>query len=89
MCYLCATNAGNIVLRAHYAFMAHRSGVAIQRLVDIGRREVVADGVSAREVSREACAFSFGLTLLYAMAMRANFRGLGARQYCTRCDNSG
>lgn len=35
MCYLCATNAKNTILRAHFAFMAYRSGISIQRLVHI------------------------------------------------------
>lgn len=35
MCYVCATKAGNMILRTHFAYMAHRSGVPIQRLVDI------------------------------------------------------
>lgn len=39
MCYMCATNAKNTILRAHYAFMAYRSGVPIEFLVDIVNRE--------------------------------------------------
>lgn len=34
MCYICATKAGNTILRAHYAFMAHRSGMPIDHLVN-------------------------------------------------------
>lgn len=32
MCYICATYAGNTILRAHYAFIASRNGVAIAEL---------------------------------------------------------
>ncbi|CAM9992031.1 unnamed protein product [Choristocarpus tenellus] len=38
MCYICATNAGNNILRAHFAFMACRGGVPITRLIEITRR---------------------------------------------------
>ncbi|CAM9733107.1 unnamed protein product, partial [Choristocarpus tenellus] len=37
MCYISATNAGNNILRAHFAFMAYRAGVSISRLVEITR----------------------------------------------------
>lgn len=32
MCYICATYADNTILRAHYAFMAHRNGTSIASL---------------------------------------------------------
>eukprot|EP00903_Cladosiphon_okamuranus_P012381 g11604.t1 len=35
MCYICATHADNTILRAHYAFMASRSGVSIAKLKQV------------------------------------------------------
>ena len=55
MCYICATNAGNTILRAHYAFMAHRNGMPISQLVNATSTEasgnVAADeSVDAKQV---------------------------------------
>lgn len=52
MCYICATNAENTILRAHYAFLAHRSGVSIQQLASVANTEALADddSVGAKHV---------------------------------------
>eukprot|EP00752_Nemacystus_decipiens_P018246 g16374.t1 len=34
MCYICASNAGNTILRAHYAFLAHRNGMPVRHLAN-------------------------------------------------------
>lgn len=62
MCYMCATNAGNNILRAHYAFMAFRNGVSIRRLATVARSEVDSDvaadlAVGAKEVRVQGRAF--------------------------------
>lgn len=61
MCYICATNAGNTILRAHFAFMAHRSGLPIRRLASVARSEAHHDvavdvEIGAKEVSAMALA---------------------------------
>lgn len=55
MCYICATNSGNTILRAHYAFLAHRNGMPIRQLVMAtstnGSGEVATDeSVAAKQV---------------------------------------
>lgn len=47
MSYICATYADNTVLRAHYAFMAHRNGVSIAEL----KRAAAARGIGAVEIA--------------------------------------
>ncbi|CBJ25934.1 probable fusion protein [Ectocarpus siliculosus] len=61
MCYICATNAGNTILRAHYAFMAHRNGMPIRQLAtatNTDSSEAVAadDTIDAKQVAAMALA---------------------------------
>lgn len=56
MCFQCATNAGNTVLRAHYAFLAMRSGVPLERLVQISDETSTGGGASAAEDAAMALA---------------------------------
>ncbi|CAN0161166.1 unnamed protein product [Scytosiphon promiscuus] len=61
MCYICATNAGNNILRAHYAFLAHRNGMPIRQLAMAtstdGSSDVVNDEtVAAKQVAAMALA---------------------------------
>eukprot|EP00903_Cladosiphon_okamuranus_P005778 g5726.t1 len=61
MSYICATNAGNTILRAHYAFMAHRNGMPIIQLVNATSTEssdsVAADDtIGAKQVAAMALA---------------------------------
>lgn len=56
MCYQCATNAGNTILRAHYAMMAWRNGVSIDRLVQIADETSTGGGASAAEDAAMALA---------------------------------
>lgn len=49
MCYQCATNAENTVLRAHFAFMAMRSGVSLARLIQVTDMTSTGGGESAAE----------------------------------------
>lgn len=49
MCYQCATNAENNVLRAHFAFMAMRNGVSLERLQQVTDVTSTGGGASAAE----------------------------------------
>ncbi|CAM9096241.1 unnamed protein product [Ectocarpus sp. 6 AP-2014] len=49
MAYQCATNAENNVLRAHFAFMAMRSGVTLSRLIQVTDLTSTGGGENAAE----------------------------------------
>lgn len=49
MAYQCATNAENTILRAHFAYMAMRSGVTLERLVQVTDLTSTGGGASAAE----------------------------------------
>lgn len=83
MCYICATNAGNNILRAHYAFMAFRSGVPIRRLATIASNDADSDvaadkAVGAKEVAAMALAEAASGT---PSTMSPTLIGLLMRQY--------
>lgn len=83
MCYICATNAGNNILRAHYAFMAFRSGVPIRRLATIASNDADSDvatdkAVAAKEVAAMALAEATSGT---PSTMSPTLIGLLMRQY--------
>lgn len=49
MAYQCASNAENTILRAHFAYMAMRSGVTLERLIQVTDLTSVGGGASAAE----------------------------------------
>lgn len=56
MCYQCALNGGNKILAAHFAFLAHRNGVSIDRLAQIADESSTGGGASAAEDAAMALA---------------------------------
>lgn len=56
MCFQCSTNAGNTVLRAHYAYLAMRNGVSLERLMQISDETSTGGGESAAEDAAMALA---------------------------------
>lgn len=55
MGYIVATNVSNTILRAHFAFMAFRNGVSMQRLINATNGESLDDTLSAKEVRTCVC----------------------------------
>lgn len=56
MGYICATFAGNTILRAHFAFMAHSHGTPISDLVAITAREASVGDVTKDSEDRGTAA---------------------------------
>lgn len=78
MCYLLATNSGNTILRAHFAFIAVRSGVFVTRLADLTDSESDDIGTTAKEVAAIALAQATSFTPSH---MTPTLVGLLSRQY--------
>lgn len=83
MCYICATNSGNNILRAHFGFLALRNGVPLSRLINIAKCEVDRDvaqdaAVGAKEVTAMALAEAASGT---PSTMSPSLVGLVSRQY--------
>lgn len=83
MCYICATNAGNTILRAHYAFMAHRNGMPIRQLATATNTEssedVAADDtIDAKQVCLSyVCVCVFLIEIGRANRSLVSTKGLG------------
>lgn len=82
MCYQCATNAENVILRAHYAYMAMRSGVTLERLVQIADETSTGGGDSAAEDA--AMAFAQAARCVFGRRVRWQASGR-ARRHKGRC----
>eukprot|EP00904_Undaria_pinnatifida_P006693 jgi/Undpi1/3153/HiC_scaffold_15.g06527.m1 len=78
MIYQCAINGGNTILRAHYAFLAMRSGVSLERLVQIADETSTGGGASAAEDAAMAFAQAASWT---PTRMTATLAGLISRLY--------
>ena len=83
MCYICSTNAGNNILRAHFGFLAYRNGVPLSRLINIAKKEVDRDvaadaAVGAKEVTAMALAEAASGT---PSTMSPSLVGLVSRQF--------
>lgn len=63
MCFQCAMNGGNKILAAHFAFLAHRSGVPISRLAEVADEDAMGGGASAAEDAAMAFAHATRYTL--------------------------
>ncbi|CAM9566090.1 unnamed protein product [Pylaiella littoralis] len=78
MAYQCATNAENTILRAHFAYMAMRSGVTLERLVQVTDLTSTGGGASAAEDAAIAFAQAASWT---PTRMSATLAGLISRLF--------